>query len=191
MKLLVNAPGGTQEIIEVGLGGGYYDASRVLWDERIDGPMPAVTPGGMVRAGSALEVDSSLLAAHQSTLRAASRAVQAAEIDAACSAIYARVGRFSEEYKLREAQALAYQSGGYTGDVPRQVAAFATPAGITAQQATTTILSQAAQYRTALDTLGELRMQKYAVLRAPSDAAAQAAHAQVMAGIAAIAAALG
>lgn len=53
-KLLVNAPTGQQEIIEVGEGGGYFDAARVLWDEREDGPLPAVTLGGMVREGAKL-----------------------------------------------------------------------------------------------------------------------------------------
>lgn len=53
-KLLVNAPSGKQELIEVGDGGGYFDSSRVLWDERIDGPVPSVTIGGMVRAGDSL-----------------------------------------------------------------------------------------------------------------------------------------
>lgn len=48
-RLLVNAPSGQQEIIEVGHGGGYFDPLRVLWDERIDGPLPEITLGGMVR----------------------------------------------------------------------------------------------------------------------------------------------
>lgn len=55
MKLLVNAPSGKQEVIEVGEGGGYFDPSRVLWDEREDGPLPEITLGGMVRNGGALE----------------------------------------------------------------------------------------------------------------------------------------
>ena len=53
-KLLVNPPSGDQKIIEVEEGGGYFDAARVLWDERIDGPLPSITLGGMVRSGSNL-----------------------------------------------------------------------------------------------------------------------------------------
>ena len=53
-KLLVNAPSGAQELIEVGTGGGYFDPSRVLWDEREDGPLPPINLGGMVRDGAAL-----------------------------------------------------------------------------------------------------------------------------------------
>lgn len=110
-------------------------------------------------------------------------------IDAACAAIYTRVGRFAEEYKEREAQALAYQAAGYAGAVPRQVAAFATPAGVTPTYATDLILSQAAQLRGALSALGELRMRKYEVKLLPF-AEASAVHAQVMAAIAQIGAAL-
>jgi hypothetical protein len=53
-KLLVNAPSGAQELIDVGDGGGYFDPARVLWDERMDGAMPVITLGGMVRSGLAL-----------------------------------------------------------------------------------------------------------------------------------------
>lgn len=120
---------------------------------------------------------------------AARRQAMIDSIDAACAAIYTRVGRFSEEYKEREAQAIAFKAAGYTGTVPRQVAAFATPAGVTPTYATDLILSQAAQLRGALSALGELRMRKYE-LKADSLGAAVAAHAQIMAAINAIGAAL-
>ena len=61
---------------------------------------------------------------------------------------------------------------------------FATPAGVTPTYATQVILGQAAQLRSALAVLGELRMRKYSVKTAPL-AAAVAAHAEIMAGIAA------
>lgn len=54
MKLLVNAPNGKQEIIEVTESGGYFDESLVIWDERIDGDMPPVKLGGMIRDGNQL-----------------------------------------------------------------------------------------------------------------------------------------
>lgn len=57
-KLFVTAPSGAQEIIEIGAGGGYYDPARVLWDDRLDGPLPVgITLGGMVRQGDALVFD--------------------------------------------------------------------------------------------------------------------------------------
>lgn len=39
-KLVVNNPRGFQEIIQVSSSGSYFDKSRVVWDERIDGPLP-------------------------------------------------------------------------------------------------------------------------------------------------------
>jgi hypothetical protein len=48
----------------VGEGGGYFDASRVLWDEREDGPMPEITLGGMVRNGDALVFDQARMDEH-------------------------------------------------------------------------------------------------------------------------------
>lgn len=49
-KLLVNNPQGDQEIIEVGQGGGYFDESLVLWDDRKHGEMPSVDLGAMEAA---------------------------------------------------------------------------------------------------------------------------------------------
>jgi hypothetical protein len=61
MKLLVNTPAGEQSIVSVDAGGGYFDITRVLWDERKDGPLPDITLGAMVRIGDALKVDATLL----------------------------------------------------------------------------------------------------------------------------------
>lgn len=82
-KLLVNAPGGAQEIIEVGEGGGYFDRARVLWDERADGPLPAITLGGMVRSGDSLMLDSAMLASHRTAELGALKAAKNEEINAA------------------------------------------------------------------------------------------------------------
>lgn len=64
MKLLVNAPTGEQQLIEIGDGGGYFDESRVLWDERTDGPLPSITLGGMVRTGVNLAYSQSRMDEH-------------------------------------------------------------------------------------------------------------------------------
>lgn len=53
-KLLVNQPSGKQEIIEIAPTGAYFDHSRVVWDERTDGTLPAVTLGKMQRNGGQL-----------------------------------------------------------------------------------------------------------------------------------------
>lgn len=68
-KLLVNAPTELQEIIEVGTGGGYFDPARVLWDDRTDGQMPAITLGGMKRVTGNLVFDATLLPGHQAVIR--------------------------------------------------------------------------------------------------------------------------
>ena len=114
----------------------------------------------------------------------------ALRLDDAVAAIYERPTRFSDEYKLREAQAQAYKDSGYAGDPPQQVAAFATPAGMLPTTATDLILAQAAQLRGALAQLGVLRMQKYAILNAVSDADAEAVFDAAMAGVVAIGTAL-
>jgi hypothetical protein len=69
-KLLINTPSGLQELIEVGEGGGYFDISRVLWDERIDGAIPDITVGGMIRQGNQLVFDSQLFADYEAKLAA-------------------------------------------------------------------------------------------------------------------------
>ena len=68
MRLLVNTPNDLQEIIEIGEGGGYFDVSRVLWDERTDGDLPSITVGGMVRQGNQLVFDSQLFASYEAKL---------------------------------------------------------------------------------------------------------------------------
>lgn len=70
MKLLVNAPDGAQEVIEIGEGGGYFDQSRVIWDERVDGPLPAITEGGMVRDGGQLVFDAARMAETEAVIAA-------------------------------------------------------------------------------------------------------------------------
>jgi hypothetical protein len=54
-KLLVECPDGDQQIIEIDQSGGFFDASKILWDERTDGPIPNdIVPGKMVRLGKSL-----------------------------------------------------------------------------------------------------------------------------------------
>lgn len=114
------------------------------------------------------------------------KAVLTAAIDNAVAAIYNRFTRFEPEYTLREAQAQAFKDAGYTGPVPEQVAAFATPAGMDAQAATDLILSEAANLRAALAALGAKRMRKYEIINAADAATAQAKHDEILAEIEAI-----
>jgi hypothetical protein len=64
MNLLVNTPTGKQELLTIGPGGGYFDASRVIWDTRTDGALPSITLGGMVRNGDALAFDQARMDQH-------------------------------------------------------------------------------------------------------------------------------
>ena len=73
---------------------------------------------------------------------------------------YRRVTRFGPEYQLREQQAIDYKAGGYKGELPTQVAAFAQPTGKGGKEATDIILAQAAKLRATLEQLGILRMKK-------------------------------
>ena len=87
-------------------------------------------------------------------------------IDEAAANVYGRFTRFDQEYIIREQHAMAYRDAGYAGEVPRQVAAFAVPAGIEPHQAADIILQQAAMLRGAIEQLSELRMRKYEVYAA-------------------------
>ena len=121
---------------------------------------------------------------------AATRAELCASIDVAVAAIYARFGRFEAEYTLREQQAKAYKAADYKGDVPVQVAAFATPAGKTPREAADIIIAQSEQLRGALSQLGVLRMRRYEVMQAADVDKAQSVADEVLAAIAAIGQAL-
>lgn len=88
-KLLVNAPPGTQEVIEVGEGGGYFDAERVLWDERVDGALPEITLGAMVRQGDSLVVSPDRLAESHAAGAAEAVAAKLIQINAARAAVLA------------------------------------------------------------------------------------------------------
>lgn len=67
MKILVNNPHGQQEVINILEGGEYFDKSRILWDERQDGPMPEITLGGMVREGDTLRFDAGIFSTYNPT----------------------------------------------------------------------------------------------------------------------------
>ena len=69
--LLVELPSGQQVIIGITDTGEYYDPAKVLWDERIDGVMPAVTLGKMERSGSDLVTLAEYTTEHLAAINAA------------------------------------------------------------------------------------------------------------------------
>lgn len=159
MKLLVNAPTGVQELIEVGEGGGYFDPARVLWDERTDGPLPEITLGGMVRVGNALQLDSVMLSATVDGNLATLKAAFIAQIDTDADAlIRAVIGERASQYEGAEREALAYKAAGYTGTVPPKVQAWATAKAQTATWAADSQIATAAGWRNAENALYAKRL---------------------------------
>ncbi len=86
---------------------------------------------------------------------------QIASIDDAAAAEAMKWTRFAEEYKEREAAAIAYKEAGYTGDVSIYITSFSEPAGITNQAAADLILKQADDLRSLQSQLAAERMRKY------------------------------
>lgn len=70
--LLINAPSGKQEIIDIDETGSYFEPAHVLWDTRIDGPMPFLTLGKMQRVGDDLIVLNDFIPGHAEAVRAES-----------------------------------------------------------------------------------------------------------------------
>ena len=69
-KLLINSPSGEQKLIEIGATGGYYDTTKVLWDESRDGDMPDITLGKMERSGNSLITLSDYILEHAAAIYA-------------------------------------------------------------------------------------------------------------------------
>ena len=64
-SLIVNLPTGEQARIEIDDTGDYYDQSKVLWDSRTDGPVPAnIELGKMQRVGGNLIKAATVLDEH-------------------------------------------------------------------------------------------------------------------------------
>lgn len=109
------------------------------------------------------------------------------QINDAVEAILQPLTRFEVEYKRREAQARAYREAGYKGEVPCQVAAFATPTGKTPKEAADIILAQSEKLYATLDKLGELRMRKFELATLETPEAVAERTTEILGGIAHIA----
>ncbi|QMT40010.1 hypothetical protein [Neisseria shayeganii] len=116
----------------------------------------------------------------------AHRAEETERINAAVYGVAQPLLRFRAEYELRESQARAYADAGYTGEVPSQVAAFATPANLQPQQATDIILQQAAKLHAALDQLATLRMRKFELQQLDSTEAVTERSNEILAAVASV-----
>ena len=106
-----------------------------------------------------------------------------AVIDSRIKFIYNRFMAFRMEYEMRESAANAFKSGGYAGEPGDLVKRFADNIGMSYSAATDLILSQSANLRNAIPSLGNLRMDKYLVLKAASLSDAQMAYEATMSAI--------
>ncbi len=103
MQILVDLPSGKQELMIVGEGGGYVDPSAVIWNENIDGAMPAITLGGMVRSGGSLNFDQTRKDTHDAAVLPDIKAQKIAELQAAyASEIYANIDYDSKTWPADE-----------------------------------------------------------------------------------------
>ncbi|HHF7211959.1 hypothetical protein MY802_08375 [Haemophilus influenzae] len=82
-------------------------------------------------------------------------------IDDTAANISSRWIRFAEEYKEREAAAIAFKEANFTGEVSIYISSFATVAGLDNKSATLLILKQAEGLRTLQEQLAVQRMRKY------------------------------
>lgn len=141
-RLLVNTPSGSQDVVYVGFGGAYFDPSRVLWDERTDGPLPAITLGGMVRQGNVLvfsqarkdQHDAALVVVpHEVTMRQARQALILAGLDesveSAVDAIPGVAGKLAraewdKSQTVQRNRPLVNQLGAALGLTPQQIDAL-------------------------------------------------------------------
>ena len=69
--------------------------------------------------------------------------------------------RFAEEYKEREAAAIAFKEANFAGEVSVYISSFATVAGLDNQSASLLILQQAERLRALQQQLAVQRMRKY------------------------------
>lgn len=102
------------------------------------------------------------------------------QIDNNIAATMLRVTRFQLDYDMREAAAKAYTASDYSCEPTTWITRYADNIGITYQACAKSILSQATILRSVLKRLGELRMDKYLVLKATTMAEAEAVFHEIM-----------
>ena len=95
-------------------------------------------------------------------------------LDTYIGSIYSRFTRFDLEYKKREAAARAFKAGGYLGLAGIWVKSFADSAGMTEAVASDLIITQADKLNQALENIAAIRMRKYTLNGATTEAQAQA-----------------
>lgn len=102
------------------------------------------------------------------------RASLISALDTYISTIYNRFTRFDLEYKKREAAARAFKANAYLGLAGVWVKSFADSAGMTEAAASDLIITQADKLNQALENIAAIRMRKYTLNGATTEAQAQA-----------------
>ena len=96
-----------------------------------------------------------------------------AQLDDHIAAIYERFQRFQNEYEKRESAALAYQADP-TIAPDASIQAYADGVGVTYDAAVQTVINQANSLRSAIESLGVIRMKKYGIGNSATAEEAQA-----------------
>lgn len=115
------------------------------------------------------------LQAHRDEVLAAAQVLA----DSVTALVYGRLkylSVFLYGYQNRETTALAYRDAGYEGDTDEWVNSFAEAASMPYANACDHIIAQGADMRQAVKNIESLHMGKYAILRQPTIALAQAEH---------------
>jgi len=147
-RLLVVNPEGIREIISIDDSGSYYDQSKVVWDERINGPMPDNACPSMVVVDGSLVVDDSILAA--TIAKQLDDRKSQAIIDVDCDSddvVNDVIGRRDTEYLMAEKQAQDFIAAGYNGDTYPYVSSWAAAKNATESWAADNIIDTANNWR--------------------------------------------
>lgn len=170
-------------------------------DPVLPAPMPMAGPGEIaVRDGITQDSAGNWIQAWKLVAAGVTVDLQAAiiemseRVDGAVAYASSRPLRFTQEYLRREAQARGYLTdvgqlapGAEIPPAPRLIANFAASAGLSDVEAARLTVKQADDLYAKLDDLADLRMRKYEIREAETLQAAQAACAQILAEIEAIA----
>lgn len=147
-KLLVIKPDGTRGVIPIEDSGSYYDQSKVVWDESIDGKMPQDVSPNMVKIDGKLVVDEALVFEAKTKELLDSKMSALMTVDLSNDDIVTSViGRRDTEYLMAEKQAQAYIDAGYKGDTYPYVDSWAIAKAKSEKWAADNIIETAANWR--------------------------------------------
>lgn len=158
-KLLVQVDDATQEIVEVEETGSYYDETKILWDERIDGELPPVTLGAMKRIGNSLVLDDFQKDLINKNQLKYNKIESLKIIDGSSDElITAAIGRRDTEYLQAEKQAQEFIAAGYKGNTYPYVSSWATAKNETNEWAADNIIETATAWREVQSDLRAKRL---------------------------------